>query len=47
MIEGYEFGRLRVDGKEYRRDVIIYPEEFRGGQRVDATWWHKEGQRQT
>jgi hypothetical protein len=25
MIEKYEFGRIRIDGKEYSRDVIIYP----------------------
>jgi len=25
MIEGYDFGVVWVDGKEYRRDVIIYP----------------------
>jgi len=26
MNEEYDFGMLRVDGKEYRRDVIIHPE---------------------
>ena len=45
MIEDYDFGVLRVDGKEYRSDVIIYPEGAAGGTRVDATWWRKEGHR--
>ncbi len=45
MIEKYDFGELRVDGEEYRRDVIIYPEDAHGGQRVDASWWRKEGHR--
>ncbi len=44
MIEKYDFGMLRVAGKEYRRDVIIFPEE-KAGQRVDAGWWRKEGHR--
>lgn len=41
MIDKYDFGVLQVDGKEYRRDVIIYPEPAR----VDASWWRKEGHR--
>ncbi|HKZ52481.1 MAG TPA: MTH938/NDUFAF3 family protein [Candidatus Acidoferrales bacterium] len=45
MIEKYEFGRLQVDGKEYSRDVIIYPKGAPSGQRVDASWWRKEGHR--
>ena len=45
MIEKYDFGELRVDGEEYRRDVIIYPEDAHGSQRVDASWWRKEGHR--
>lgn len=45
MIEKYEFGILRVDGNDYHRDVIIYPEGAGGGQRVDASWWRKEGHR--
>jgi len=39
MIEAYEFGRIVIDGREYRRDVIIYP------QRVDDTWWRAQGHR--
>jgi hypothetical protein len=45
MIEQYDFGRLQVDGKEYRQDVIIYPGDVRGGERVDSTWWRREGHR--
>ncbi|MBI2956133.1 MAG: hypothetical protein HYY26_02350 [Acidobacteria bacterium] len=41
MIEKYDFGFLRHDGKEYRRDVIIYPEQGN----VDGAWWRKEGHR--
>jgi hypothetical protein len=45
MIESYEFGVLRIDGKEYHSDVIIYPESSPGGSRVDGSWWRKEGHR--
>lgn len=37
MIEHYEFGHIRIDGKSYSSDVIIYPD------RVDSSWWRKEG----
>ena len=36
-IDSYEFGRLSVDGREYRADVIVLPE------RVVADWWRLEG----
>lgn len=36
-IESYEFGRVVVDGREYRADVIILPE------RVVGDWWRLEG----
>ena len=45
MIEKYDFGIVRVDGNEYRRDVIIYPEGGGGGECVDSSWWRKEGHR--
>ena len=45
MIEKYDFGKLRVGGKEYRRDVIIYPEGDSGSERVNPSWWRKEGHR--
>jgi hypothetical protein len=45
MIDSYDFGVLRIDGKEYHSDVIIYSESPRGGRRVDGSWWRKEGHR--
>lgn len=39
MIDSYKFGRIVVNGREYTRDVIIYPD------RVDDTWWRREGHR--
>ncbi len=39
MIEGYSFGKIIVDGREYHQDVILYPG------RIDANWWRKEGHR--
>ena len=36
-IESYSFGRITIDGKEYRSDVILYPD------RIDSSWWRKEG----
>lgn len=38
-IEHYSFGHIRVDGKEYTSDLIIYPE------RIDDAWWRNEGHR--
>jgi len=35
-IEGYSFGRITIDGKQYTSDLIIYPD------RVDDKWWRKE-----
>lgn len=37
MIESYGFGRITVDGKKYRSDIVIYPEKT-----VDG-WWRAEG----
>jgi hypothetical protein len=36
-IDGYSFGNIRIDGRDYHSDVIIYPG------RVDDQWWRKEG----
>jgi hypothetical protein len=36
-IEGYEFGRVLVDGEEHRRDVIVLPN------RVVSGWWRRNG----
>ncbi len=36
-IESYRFGRIRVDGKEYRADLIILPD------RILDSWRRREG----
>lgn len=36
-IENYRFGHIRVDGREYTTDLIIYPGH------IDASWWRREG----
>jgi hypothetical protein len=37
MIDSYSFGQIVIDGRSYRRDVLVYPD------RVDAAWWRAEG----
>jgi hypothetical protein len=37
MIEKYSFGRMTVDGREYRKDLKI----IQG--RVVSDWWRKQG----
>ena len=39
MIDEYGFGRITVDGREYRTDVRILPD------RVLDSWWRQEGHR--
>jgi len=39
MIEKYSFGRIIINGKEYRKDVIITTEG------VLPNWWRKKGHR--
>jgi hypothetical protein len=36
-IDGYEFGRVVVDGREETRDLIVLPD------RVVRNWWRREG----
>lgn len=36
-VEEYDFGRIVIDGKEYSKDVIIFPN------RVESPWWRKKG----
>ena len=36
-IQSYSFGVMKVDGKEYRQDLIIFPN------RVRSNWWRKQG----
>jgi hypothetical protein len=38
-IKDCTFGRIKINGQEYTRDVIVYPN------RVDNSWWRKEGHR--
>jgi len=37
VIDAYDFGRVRIDGREETRDVIVLPE------RVVRDWWRKDG----
>jgi hypothetical protein len=37
VIEGYEFGRVTIDGREETRDLIVLPH------RVVHGWWRKDG----
>jgi hypothetical protein len=39
MIEEYGFGRITIDGKTYRSDVLLLPE------RVEDRWWRQESHR--
>jgi hypothetical protein len=39
IINSYDFGRITIDNKEYRQDVIIYP------QKVNSHWRRIEGHR--
>jgi hypothetical protein len=36
-LEDYSFGRVRVDGGEEKRDVIVLPS------RVVPNWWRRDG----
>ena len=38
-IEDYAFGRIRIAGRTYTSDVLVFPD------RVEASWWRKEGHR--
>jgi len=39
LIESYSFGKIKISGKLYTSDVIIYPDH------IDDHWWRKEGHR--
>lgn len=36
MIESYSFGRIKINGKEYQHDVIVYKEGVK-------SWWRASG----
>lgn len=36
-IDEYAFGRIRVEGRSYSADLILYPD------RVEQNWWRKKG----
>jgi len=36
-IDAYAFGEIRIDGKPYRSDVIIWPDH------VTSPWWRARG----
>jgi hypothetical protein len=36
-IEDYEFGSIKIDGREESKDVIVMPD------RVVRNWWRKDG----
>jgi hypothetical protein len=36
-VDGYEFGRVTIDGREETRDLIVLP------RRVVRSWWRREG----
>ena len=37
IIDAYSFGVIVVEGKEYRSDIVIFPE------RIKSNWWRAEG----
>jgi len=36
MIESYSFGQIKIDGKDYKHDVIVH-------KRVVKSWWRVSG----
>ena len=38
MIDSYSFGRIVIDGENYTKDVIVYPDG-----RVQGSWRRKDG----
>ena len=36
-IDSYSFGVMKIDGTEYRGDLILFPDK------VKSNWWRKEG----
>ena len=38
LVESYSFGRIRISGREYTRDVVVAPDAV-----LDERWWRREG----
>jgi hypothetical protein len=36
-IEDYEFGKIKINGKQYKNDIIILPDK------IIPNWWRKKG----
>jgi hypothetical protein len=36
-IDSYSFGVMKVDGTEYRADLIVFPD------RIRSNWWRRQG----
>lgn len=36
-IDEYAFGKIRVDGRPYSADLILYPD------RIEQDWWRQQG----
>jgi hypothetical protein len=36
-IESYSFGVMKIDGIEYRTDLIVFPD------RIEQNWWRRQG----
>lgn len=39
MIERYRFGKITVNGKDYYKDIIVFPDH------IKDNWWREEGHR--
>ena len=37
QIDSYSFGVMKIDGTEYRADLIVFPD------RIKPNWWRKQG----
>lgn len=37
MIDAYAYGSMTIDGKVYKKDLIIFPG------RIESDWWRKKG----
>jgi len=37
MIQGYDFGKMVVDGRVYSADLVLLPD------RINPFWWRQEG----